>query len=150
MDQMKTTGLNFIEAVKAASTEKKIRREGCVIEIRKNLRYLELFNSSDPVLSVDDYLATDWEIVPEPPKTMGFMEAVKEMKQGKITRRTSWHNHDAMMCLSPNGKFTIIQKNDFTEFERFIKVYAGPYFVPEIGDIEATDWIVVDENEGEV
>jgi hypothetical protein len=67
---MKTTGLNFIEAVKAAKEGKKIRRasEQHCYRVQHNGMYYE--DGEHHVTCCGDWTATDWEIVPDPPKTL--------------------------------------------------------------------------------
>jgi len=66
---MKTTGLDIREAVKAAMEGKKIRRAGYVggAEISSPNTMMLYWQDGEMVrFELNDYLATDWEIVPEP------------------------------------------------------------------------------------
>ena len=124
---MKTTGLNFVEAVKAAKEGRKIRRatwtDNSYVVFRYNhitYEFNECCDPESPHYNCDDYLAEDWEIIAE----MEFMEAFRLMKQGKDIRRLS----------------VIGQK--FWGYSYNTDVFS-------INDIEATDWIEVkgDQND---
>jgi len=89
---MKTTGLDFIEAVKAAKLGKKIRRKcwhSHEYIYDANGEYIRR-DKSQCNFCFGDYVDEDWEIVPEPPKTMRFMEAWEQAKQGKKIARLAW------------------------------------------------------------
>lgn len=66
--------------------------------------------------------ATHWMPLPEPPKpekTYSFMEILKDLDQGKIFRRCSWHNKTYYICNyppgigGPNGRAPWLQAQDF-------------------------------------
>ena len=128
---MKTTGLNFVEAVKAAKNGKKIRQASW-----RNDDSLKLVcgllghvaTGQTMFLSAEHWLANDWEIVQDHPKTMGFMEAWAEAKKGKKIARLEWTNggyakiHSERLCMSQHDPMLIS------------KFY-----------IDATDWYVVTE-----
>ena len=131
---MKTTGLNFIEAVQAAKAGKRIRRASwalnCAVADVNNYFYYIGQNDSFFICIVD-ILADDWEIVPEPPKTMTFMEAWTAMKEGKKVKRLE------MPQIYRIDKHEIFRQDCHTS----AWYCAGLHFI----DIEATDWIVVEE-----
>ena len=130
---MKTTGLNFIEAVKAANEGKKVRRAGWDDSyVFVNHGRTNLCGSVEAINHVENILAEDWEIVPDPPKTMGFMEAMAKVKAGHGVSRNCWSNRFVR-----NGTFTIVVVENASR-------YAGNY-VPTHVDIEATDWVVVED-----
>jgi len=115
---VKTTGMNFIEAVKAAKNGHRVTRaswDNAYIFV-ENDRFC--FGCGGEcvlrnVLShIDHYLAEDWEIVLESLETMTFQEAVDEMEQGKKIQRLVW------------------SKDIFLSIDK--------------GDEKATDWIVCD------
>ena len=89
-ERMKTTGLNIIEAVKAAKEGKKIKRKNCDTLWRcvENGHLM----SGNVIFSppADEYLDNDWEIYPEPPKTMTWNEALELLEAGKKVRRLAW------------------------------------------------------------
>ena len=132
---MKPMGLNIIEAVQTAQSGKKIRRASW-------LPGEAIYHSSDRFrFASDDRLyenflaydirADDWEILLEPPKTMTFMEAWAAMKEGKKAKRL------AMSWIFRIDENEIFCQDCYTsDWGR-----AGLYFI----DIEATDWIVVEE-----
>lgn len=80
--------------------------------------------------NISDFLATDWDIVPEPPKTMGFQEAVKHLKEhgGKAHRigKEEWK-----MYFAPIGRLQYAKSTCHTSWTA--------------EDIESTDWIVVED-----
>jgi len=132
---MKPMGLNIIEAVQTAQSGKKIRRASW-------LPGEAIYHSSDRFrFASDDRLyenflaydirADDWEIVPEPPKTMTFMEAWTAMKEGKKVKRLE------MPQIYRIDKHEIFRQDCHTS----AWYCAGLHFI----DIEATDWIVVEE-----
>jgi len=131
---MKTTGLNFIEAVKAAKEGKKIRRKYWLTHVYiydANGEYIQ-HNKRQYNFGFGDYVDEDWEIVPDPPKTMGFMEAMAKVKAGHGVSRNCWSNRFVR-----NGTFTIVVVENASR-------YAGNY-VPTHDDIDATDWVVVED-----
>ena len=137
---MKTTGLNFIEAVKAANFGKNIKRKGkdtifhsVALKTHTEFRFAGCQMEVD--FTMEDYLAEDWEIVPDPdpPKMMTFQEAMEKVQEGKSVRRLHWVNdficrHDDM----PHA--TLHVGNSRTE----------PY-IPAFTGIAATDWVIVEE-----
>ena len=133
----KMTGLNFIEAVEAAKSGRTVRRAawpkkhmiwsvGILIDnsgtIRKEMR-----------LTDEEYLAKDWEIMPDPPQTMKFSKAWKLLKSGKKVKRSYWA-----------GYLTAQQYG-----LHFVSLFeCGPssgttVYRLEYDDVEATDWIEV-------
>jgi len=141
---MKTTGLNFIEAVKAAKDGKKIRNRYWCNHIYVIYKDDKLFlRRSDEDLnlyqvSASSIIADDWEIVPDSPETMGFMEAWAEAKQGKKIARLEWTTGSyAVSVADSNGILRLL--------ERYMSGTVST--VMHICDrhIDATDWYVVEE-----
>ena len=132
---MKTTGLNFREAVSAAKDGKKVRRVGYAggAAISSPNTMMLYWQDGEKVrLELDDYLAGDWEIVLEPLKLMGFMEAWEQAKQGKKIARLAWHEASSAVmydvieaCLIYDNKHS----------------YATLHILQS--HIDATDWVVV-------
>ena len=134
---MKTTGLNFIEAVQAA--------DGGIMKCRDtyfqqaqngNVHEVDMKTGGWNGVAIDHYavsLLTDnnWEIVPDPPKTMTFQEAVEALDIGcKGIRRLSW---DSSRYLETN--ITLITDNNGKEY-RIVRQ-----------DVLATDWVIVEEGQ---
>ena len=89
---MKTTGLNFIEAVQAANAGYGVRRaawsaKSYVYAADDHLQYTDGKCVSTVQPFLENLLAEDWEIVIEPPKTMTFAEMLGELRQMKKVRR---------------------------------------------------------------
>jgi hypothetical protein len=143
---MKTTGLNFIEAVQAAKSGQKVRRAElwddayiCVDSTLGEVMRCRGDYTKPLCPLVDDFLATNWEIVPDPPKTMTFMEAVEEMKQGKKVSRLVWRELYRMFLDTVSFRF------ERGGTERWNLDKCG---VPlKLEWLEADDWIVVEEEE---
>jgi len=133
---MKTTGLNFVEAVKAAKNGKKIRQASW-----RNDDSLKLVcgllghvaTGQTMFLSAEHWLANDWEIVQDHPKTMGFMEAWAEAKKGKKIARLAWSSNRCAK-LSEDGVLTIMDYRCVL-----------PLLHIRTEHIDATDWYVVEE-----
>jgi hypothetical protein len=131
---VKTKNMNFIEAVLAAQDGHKIRRAGwCSAFIDKNNKMRNDVNDRlfEPVIS--DYLADDWEIVLEPPKTMTFTKAMAAVKAGKKVRR-----------MIP-GWETVNIETELRGPQKRLNHVAICTYAPSFDDIEATDWIEVQE-----
>jgi len=142
--------MNFIEAVKAARDGKKIRRKDWTdpqLTAYAISGWLYMSSLHCPAkhmeVSVDGSLADDWEIVPEPPKTMGFMEAWAEAKKGKKIARLAWGNGKDEFCVygthAPGSDVGLLFRwqGDFYGSIELCNTH-----------IDATDWYVVKENEG--
>ena len=133
---MKTTGLNFIEAVQAAMDGTSIRRRGWRECVNIHLDKRGVFDYVDgcmATLTKEDYLATDWEIIVEPPKTMTFQEAVEHIEAGKKVRRLAWQKDwHARLLKGVPGVAAIFGDS----------VIANPFTTD---DYKATDWIAVEE-----
>jgi hypothetical protein len=136
---MKTTGLNFIEAVQAASGGKKIRRacwtRGEYVFFNDDNGVFVYGNGHTESLKAlpRNILADDWEIVPEPPKTMTFMEAVVEIEAGKKVRRLAWRKDWHARRLTGVPDVAAIFGDS---------VISNPFTTD---DYKATDWIAVEE-----
>ena len=140
--------MNFIEVVKAAMEGHDIQRRDWRIDNRKitaetltggGHKVLILWNDENVGEfqgDVSDFLATDWEIVSEPPKTMGFIEAVTKMKDNKTVRRLHWKNPH-YKCRALDGGGVIYAS--WTEEVQYRQENGL-----SVEDIEATDWIVID------
>ena len=119
---MKTTGLDFIEAVKAAKLWQKVRRKHWhphAYIYEADNKYMQR-NKSQYNFGFGDYVGEDWEIFVEPPQAMSFQEALQLFKQGKTIRRLNGNGF--RYCYCPNH----------------------PHMF-SIQEIEATDWIVAEE-----
>ena len=130
--------MNFIEAIKAKQDGKRVMRKNVALLIGVDSDGLtgepHSFCLTTP--DVRAMLAEDWEIVPEPPKTMTFMEAMAKVRKGKKVYRVCWSN--AYVGRGIGGLYTAIIKNEANVEHRMD-------FTPNIADIEATDWIVVED-----
>jgi len=128
---MKTTGLSFIEAVKAAEeTGCKIRRASWIAEVAifiDSRGYLRDAHDDRTGLHVDNIRAEDWEIVPDPPKTMTGNEAALAVLKGASVMRLSSINK-------------VIYKLDCDLTTTFV-------FSLHKENIEATDWVIVEEGQ---
>lgn len=135
------TGLSFSEAVKAAMDGKKIRR-ACWHKSRAIIFYRGLLQNIDAPRTVDmiakEILADDWEIVPDPLKTMGFMDAWAEAKKGKKIARLEW-SKDTCAKLVQDCGFLKLRRCDL----KGVHLYNVVEIIKE--NIDATDWIVVEE-----
>ena len=125
---MKTTGLSFIEAVRAAKeTGCKIRQNFGHISDKTTLAFNEhgdlTFLDGEPFTFTVNALTDNWEIVLDPPKTMGIYDALKASEQGKKVKRLAWNVHDVY----PLGSL----------INKFARSYS-------IEDFEATDWVIVE------
>jgi hypothetical protein len=136
---MKTKNMNFIEAVQAAKDGKTVRRavwECQRLTIHNGFVYCmgEIGDHS----KVEHILAEDWEIVPEPPKTMGFMEAWEQAKAGKKIARYIWDS----------GWYATLRSSlDFCETVLMLTYQNGDKVPITQYNIDATDWYVVEEDE---
>jgi len=134
----KTTGLNFIEAVAAAKSGRTVKRAawpkkhmiwsvGILIDnsgtIRKEMR-----------LTDEEYLAKDWEIMPDPPQTMKFSKAWKLLKIGKKVKRLY------------SGGYLIDHRHGLyhVQLDEYGLAAGMTEYRLEYKDIEATDWIEVE------
>ena len=144
---MKTTGMNFIEAVKAAMERKKVRRAkwqdkntdgspSCLVVYGIYLRFLD---GQDFFPSIETILAEDWEIVEDPPKTMGFMEAWEQAKQGKKIARLSWANGVHAVFDRQDGSLIFCLEKPSTCGNQPRTLFMTRSY------IDATDWFVVED-----
>jgi len=132
--------MNFSEAVKKSHDTggREMRRrtlpEGLTFHVKHGM--VLIGDGTTEYSSYCGFLATDWEIVPEPPKNMTFLEAMAKVRKGEKVCRECWSN--AYVGHGIGSLYTTIIKNEANvEYRR--------YFTPSLSDIEATDWIVVDE-----
>ena len=130
---MKTTGLNFIEAVQAAI------ETGCKIKRTEDTMATSVCKLSTLTVHVTAILADDWEIVPDPPKTMTFQEAVAALTEGKIVKRLHTNEmyklKDNPMCTSTGKSLVVYIEN----------CYLTNGFVWD--NVQATDWVIVGEGQ---
>lgn len=72
-------------------------------------------------------------VPPEPSKarTMDFIDAIRQIMQGKYVKRVSWGNND--YCLMKDGWLSIYTKGEFHSW------------TVNDGDMEGQDWIIVTE-----
>ena len=145
---MKTTGLNFLEAVQAANDGCMVRRASwgaCYVKFRNSLDNNErlCFTTSNKLatLTQKDYVAKDWLVFVEPPKTMTFMAALAILttdRQKKI-RRLAWTKSD------------YVYLNDARELRKDFRSIAGfrnaSIYNPSYQDCIADDWIEVEGEE---
>ena len=77
-----------------------------------------------------------WDLYEEPevPKTYNFMEAVQLIKEGKKVKRRVW----------PKDKFLVYEYEPYYRLVLICRDESLNRGV-EIEDIEATDWVIVDE-----
>lgn len=83
--------MNFIEAAKIAQNGKKFRRSNWVKgrfiwtgEDREfSIIVLKFSGGFLPILSLEDYLANNWEICEEPREYFDFFEAMRRLEVGK-------------------------------------------------------------------
>ena len=142
--------MNFIEAVKAAMDGKKIRRAcwgsdgfGFLTTCKDGMSFVNEDNDGCHVLHLW-VLADDWEIVPEPPKTMSFIDAWAEAKKGRKIARLKWGNGIPIYAeiIERNGSQSLVYReldDDGTYIIRNLLMH--------VEYIDATDWYVVEENE---
>jgi hypothetical protein len=140
---MKTTGLNFIEAVQAVKDGHRIRREGWKDFWSQSCNDGMMSSSYAPYNVVipqqDDILANDWVIIPMsiPPKQMNFLEATLKMQEGcEVTRLGQ-----ADKGKNANGIIHIQLDYPSCPIRNRNRKFIG--FSDD--DIAATDWIVVDD-----
>lgn len=141
---MKTKGLNFIEAVQAAKDNmeneerRRVRRphwNGALLYGKfGGLIYLNFDeHCRQPFTpSYDDIMATDFEIVIVPPKSITFMEALKHIKAGKEIRRQTWKD----------GKYVRATVPDKRGIGLFVDMGIAKSSPLTIEDFEADDWVV--------
>ena len=142
-EQMKTAGLNFIEAVQAAQEGQEIRRSFWKEGIWYNPSTGK-FKESQYTLYFEDFLACDWEVVIKPPKavkTMTFTEALMILAADskKKIRRLKWTKE--------NGIYVYL--NDTPDMRKAFLSETGAMsfcgYNPSFRDCSANDWIEVEE-----
>jgi len=143
----KTTGLNFIEAVQMAKeTGRRIRRASWSPNISwgfdsDSLRYFRGGQKTDEgiLANFSNLSAEDWVIVPDPPKTMTFQEAVEAMRNGKVVQRL---NPSYYTCYA-------YRQDEMSDFQVLHlptgNVMGRASFY--VTDFEATDWVIVEEGQ---
>jgi hypothetical protein len=131
--------MNFTDAVRAAVAGKKIRRVGwdasvCLLVYTQadGNTYLDFEGDDDTSanLSTTSYLADDWEVIEDPPKTMTFSAMQKVYQTGRSVKRLG---SDKVHSLQ-GGVLFHKPSNDYW----FMEGFNGD-------DIEAMDWVVVEE-----
>jgi hypothetical protein len=136
---MKTKNMTFTEAVQAAKNGHKIRQAGwrppCYLYFVTD-KFTDEEDRAFSRLYRDDFLADDWEIVPEPPKTMTFTEAIEKSEGGTPVQRIGWN--DLCVMFGTEGEDQCPLKMSIID-----KAYTGDSLTYD--DIAATDWIVVTE-----
>jgi len=130
---MKTTGLDIREAVKATEAGNRVKRQ---IFFDYDIGHEEWASYK---LEGDDLLADDWEIVPDPPKTMGFMEAWEQAKQGKKIARLSWANGVHAVFDRQDGSLIFCLEKPSTCGNQPRTLFMTRSY------IDATDWFVVED-----
>ena len=143
---MKTTGLSFTEAIKIANkTGRRVRRAGWSPNISwgfdsDSLRYFRGGQKTDEGINATfgNLSAKDWElVVPDPPKTMTFQEAVEAMRNGKVVQRL---NTSYYTCYA--------YRQDETSDFQVLHLPTGNVMGRAsfyVTDFEATDWVIVEE-----
>ena len=110
--------MNFTKAVRAAQKGNKIRRKAWKNDAyswveKKSSDKAEQFFVHGTFFDVNDIFADDWEIVSKS-QTMGFMQAVEMMVQGKKVRRLCWEGNTFMQVSCDSIKATdwIVVENE--------------------------------------
>ena len=91
---------------------------------------------------MEDVRSDDWEIVPKPPKMirlMSFTEAMAKVREGACVRRKDWV-HTFIAKDNPHGIGIIARVGT----EKNVRQWRNN-FIPSFDEIEATDWIIVEE-----
>jgi len=137
---MKTTGLNFMEVVRAAKeTGCKIRRADWsnydfVLKLWLGRYYTKHEGTLYEFLQ-EDFDANDWEIVSELPKTMTFHEMLEMLREGKKVKRLAFAK-----CGSKKGvKYIKLEDRIFYETSNN---NLDSVFTLVLEDIDATDWVI--------
>ena len=141
---MKTTGLNFLEALQAAKDGHKIRRP--FWQSKQHLIYTHnvFYQCCGRTVKkkyeiiYDEYTADDWESDATPPKTITFTKVVAGIKNSKKFRRPTWDESRYIACVPEWDNAICLQCASTDSQKRYI-------WLPTITDIEATDWIEVKE-----
>ena len=136
------TGLNITEAVTVAKeTGRKIRRAAwsdvyfAIGLCLGNGKYYTNDHHDDPYEFLqEDFEADDWEIYYDQSKTMGFVEMVGLIKCGGKATRLQWRDETMILRIDNRNHLNIFGHG----------VCAGSSLVE---DIEATDWIIVKEEQ---
>jgi hypothetical protein len=140
---MKRTGFDYLTVARAAKAGRKIILpcwNNWSLEMRDDGQLY--FCGSDRLanLTIALQLRTDWEIVPEQPKTMTFWDAVAHMKEGKKVGRLRWGSV-CRMFLVDDGVFRFERQGTDKEWRK------DKYGVPLKTEwFDATDWYVVEED----
>jgi len=125
----KTTGMNFIEAVKAAMEGHRVTRKHCTTFVYADTMYdLMISDGKEPrkyVLHNFDVIAEDWEIIP---RAYSFTEMLGLLGQGKRMKRKEWKN-----CIYSDRETVRWSTRNNDDYVLYLS------------DIQADDWIVVDE-----
>jgi hypothetical protein len=123
----KTTGLNFIEAVRAAMAGRMLQHEDTFWIWDKVFETLVPLRMDTKRTDKELYLAEDWAIV-DAPGMMSFSEAVEVMKSGNPVKR----------------RFGMPSPIKFDEHGicRFARGSDDPYRLT-LEDIQANDWVIV-------
>ena len=136
----KTTGLNFIEAVKAAKSGRTVKRLAWASSTFTWNSGIFINNDTTPrefTFFTEDYLADDWEVLPEPSKLMNFVQAWKLLKAGKKVKRLGWAVRNDHVMLDRDQKNVVyaiqLEHVKSPRFHRF-----------NYEELEATDWIEVE------
>ena len=134
--------MNFLEVLKAASETGRSFRRATWTPSRAALSWLPgdpprydkcvwSGDGSEFVCWHGDVFADDWELVPAPPKTMSFMEAVKHMRRGCRVRRLAW---SSLSLKITDGAFALYSDRIYTDARLLVK------------DVEVDDWVVIEDD----
>ena len=139
--------MRIVEAVLAIKTTGcKIRRAGwqnlttCVAAIHPYNKDIIRFENGSPIEHINEFLADDWEIIPNTSTTirlMSFSEAMAKVKDGYAVRREDWIHS----TIKKDKMFNIAR----VRWDKDSQSQRITQFIPTFEDIEATDWIVEDK-----
>ena len=141
---MKTTGLNFLEAVQAARVGHKIRRTSWRPKQHLIYTHNAFYHCCGKIVKCkyeiiyDEYVADDWESDIKTPKTMTFTKVVAGIKNSKKFRRLKWGKTKYLGCTPFLEGSISLYETKKGSLKRYI-------WLPTIEEIEATDWVEVKE-----
>jgi hypothetical protein len=124
--------MKFWEAMKALEEGKKVR---CLKWIKNEFIFKDpkhgFISDNDDIWKGPSgyWICEEWELYEEPVKTYTFTEAIQLMKQGKCIKRKDWIGF-------------IREQGDSHLYWNRLGVGR---FSPTIEEIEATDWIIVED-----
>ena len=155
MAEPKVSGMTWMEAMEAVRQGHRVRSRNCTLwpiylsESGEHLLFRDLntweVRKFRPTNSC--YFAEDWEIAPDEcvrmGVRMGFIEAFQKAKEGHRIARLGWDDH--WLALSSHRK----PVDGNSRLERHTPYSRGGLYVVYSEDIDADDWVVVDEAKDE-